>query len=394
MYNQPHWDIYSLLFYLLLAMTGGVCSYYIYHHRTESSKMSRYLYYAIWFCSWEIAATFRRIGSFIGGADSLAYIRYFNNCLLGENYQVQSHFGADLMYRYINQLVRIFTNNYHVLFFIIYAILMLSYFFTLKNFNDKRYSCIPYFIIFYIYLRGFVTFRTNLSVAMILFSLCCWKNKRNKLAVVFAILSVFFQRASILYAVIILFLYLVERKNVSIYKCILGILAMAVLGRVGQYIVANYNIPFLEHGAYRYYILYANEGSTFFDGFWKVALPQILLLILMFLFRKDIKMYEEKLSHDGKSYTFRLTKMICYFDIMTIPATFILHVWRGYEYLYIFRLIMWGALIEIISQKFEERSRRIVKIFIWCLFIGWMAFRIYNTWEDSGLMPFSFDFSS
>ena len=392
MYNQAHWDLYSLVIYVLFALLGGICIKYIF--RNSSNNRNKCFFFIIWFISWELIAVYRKIGNNIGGADSLAYIKYFEHCLRGgEIYQLQSHFGADLLFRYLNQIIRLFTNNYHFLFFVIYAILIISYYCVLKGFDNKKYSCIPYFIVFYIYLRGFVTIRTNLAVAMILFSLCSWGKNNKKRAVVFAIASIFFQKASVLYAVILVYLYLVEKKGISLFKCFLGICVMGIGGKFLQYIIANFNISFLDNGAYRYYALNANQNSSFLDGYWKIAFSQLLLILCVVILRKDIKKYEESIVNVEEAYKFRLVKLICYFDIMTVPVTFLLNIWRGYEYLYMFRLVMWGCLIQMILMKFKTSNQKVLKIIFWGCFIGWMVFRINSTWEDSALMPFSLDFT-
>ena len=81
MYNQAHWDLYSLVIYVLFALLGGICIKYIF--RNSSNNRNKCFFFIIWFISWELIAVYRKIGNNIGGADSLAYIKYFEHCLRG-----------------------------------------------------------------------------------------------------------------------------------------------------------------------------------------------------------------------------------------------------------------------------------------------------------------------
>lgn len=128
----------------------------------------------------------------------------------------------------------------------------------------------------------------------------------------------------------------------------------------------------MDNGAYRYYALNANQNSSFLDGYWKIAFSQLLLILCVVILRKDIKKYEESIVNVEEAYKFRLVKLICYFDIMTVPVTFLLNIWRGYEYLYMFRLVMWGCLIQMILMKFKTSNQKVLKIIFWgCLLDGW-----------------------
>ena len=115
-----------------------------------------------------------------------------------------------------------------------------------------------------------------------------------------------------------------------------------------------------------------------------------MLLGALIIMNKPIKNFSLKLSlAERKNIEF--IKVICYFDLMLIPATYVLGIWRGYEYLYIFRLIMWGYIIDIICSKLTEKSRMLVKTIVLMAFVGWMVFRLYNTFEQSSLMPYIFE---
>ena len=81
---------------------------------------------------------------------------------------------------------------------------------------------------------------------------------------------------------------------------------------------------------------------------------------------------------------------MCLYDVILIPVTFILNVWRGYEYFYIARLIMWGEIIAMYEGLFNYKSRRLLNICVYLVFTGWMVFRLWSIYDESWLMPYVF----
>ena len=84
--------------------------------------------------------------------------------------------------------------------------------------------------------------------------------------------------------------------------------------------------------------------------------------------------------------------MLCAYDFLMIPVNYILGIWRGYENLYIPRLIMWGILMQAISNCLTAKSKYIFRAIMLIAFMGWMVFRIEATYNSSCLMPYIFDF--
>ncbi len=95
-----------------------------------------------------------------------------------------------------------------------------------------------------------------------------------------------------------------------------------------------------------------------------------------------------RIDSDGEKIDF--IRILCTYDIILIPVTYILGVWRGYEYLYIARLMLWAEIIMLIKKRLPT-GKRMFSIMVFVVFVGWMVFRQYNTWEDSGLMPYIFE---
>lgn len=341
----------------------------------------------LWFVVWEVFAVCRLVRYPIGGADATAYARFFVNCFHPVGEWETNH--IDIMYRLLNQCVRVFTDDYHVIFFVVYAIIIISYIVFIEEFRIVEMSYIPFTILVYIYIRGFSSIRTNLGVACVLFALVAMHKKRTKTAAAFAIVSGLFQVASLLYASIILFYYLNKKKNVKTQYCVIGLFFASFVAKLGQYVIVNYQMPFLKNGAYSWYAS-TSVGRSFFDSYWKIAFPQIIMAGIYFIMYRRLQRVKQRMDADDRDKV-QFMEWVIVFDVLTIPITFVLGIWRGYEYLYIARLIMWAYLIPIIVKCFTKKSRKYVILGLFFMFVCWMIFRQYNTWEDSCLMPYIFE---
>ena len=227
-------------------------------------------------------------------------------------------------------------------------------------------------------------------MAFILFAIVSCYNEKYIESIFFAIVACFFQVGSILYAPFLLFYLLIKKyKNQRrVLICFFGLSVILLI--LAIYVILNYNISILEHGSYRYYAQ-MNMGKSFFSNYWKIALPQLLMLFPLVGLRKklvtDIALREKQ---DQRKLYF-LISLITY-DVLTIVPSFILGVWRAYEYLYIARLLMWSWVITIYYRKMSNSSsRKLLWLCSIAIFLGWMIFRQYNTWEDSCLMPYYFE---
>ena len=383
----PHWDWLSMLLYIIIGVIGAVCIQNVNKRCIlkicKLSSKSSYAY-IVWFVIWVAFATWRYIGSHIGGMDAPAYIQYFDVCLNPKGYWFADH--VDLLYRVVNKIIRIFTDDYHVLFIVLYGFILISYIVFVENFRFSHMNVAPLILIVYIYTRSFNTLRTSLGIGCVLLSYVYLRKNKNGKAIIFAIASTLFQIASLIYAGFLLFYYLYKKRNVRIEKWIAWILLAAIVGRIGQYIISNYDIPFLSHGAYRWYAVYSQAGQTFFSNYWKISFTQIILGIVMVLMWKPLKReIGSRVPEERNRLEF--LRLICIYDIILIPVTYILNIWRGYEYLYIARLLMWAELIPLISRRVSYNGRMVIKIGSVLFFIGWLIFRMYNTWEHSRLMP-------
>lgn len=385
-----YWDWTSLYIYII---TGIVC----YWSCSKVKSIELYtgrrqkvfnLEYFVWYILWLVMAVWRHIELNIGGTDAYNYMTYFEICLdPNSHHRYVTH--LDILYKLLNQTVRLITSDYHVLFFIIYTIILLSYILVINEFVVAGSSLIPVVSLIYLYLRGFNTIRTNLSVALILLSMVFLRRNHKMWAIVLAIASIFVQKASMLYAIYIIFYFIYEKKGITVKGCLIYTVLAAIVGRIAQSFLTAIHWSFLDDGAYVSYIGRSLTGS-FFDNFWKICFSQLLLGAALIVFRKGISKYISNLDEEHQK-SMNFIRLMCYFDMMTIPITYILGIWRGYEYFYILRLVMWGTIINIVCGYFDTKSKKIVKACFFVVFIIWVISRLDSSWESSSLMPYVFD---
>lgn len=385
----PQWSTATLVLYLVMGLVPIVAI------KNEDAQVAREgkhaapvaFGYVAWAIIWVIFACWRGIGQGLGGSDAPTYVSYFQVCLdsHSDNLYVQH---SDLGFALINQFLRLFTSDYHVLFIVLYGFIVFSYIYVVKTFRIKGTSLAPLIAIVFIYIRGFTSLRMNVAVAFILLSVCLLFRGRPKTAILFAIFSIFIHKASILY-VCFLFVYLYDRKKgLTLIGCFAGMAVATLAGVLVQKLFLSSSMSFFDNGSYAYYAT-NSIGSSFFDSFWKIAFGQILLLAMLAFFNKPITSFIKSLpSEDADKAGF--LKFIVLFDLATIPVTFVLGIWRGYEYLYIFRLLMWGIVVSAISVGLNRQSKWAINVITLLLFAFWIGNRWFATYADSALMPYVF----
>jgi hypothetical protein len=182
-----------------------------------------------------------------------------------------------------------------------------------------------------------------------------------------------------------------KKKKIKLWHGLLVSGLFYILARLFQRFLLTAGLPLLnliDTGAVQGYISGTLNQSIF--QFNLINLEHGLLFVVLLMFWKSIKKSISERNPDEQR-KLNLLLLICYFDFLTIPINFVLGVWRGYEVFYVPRLVMWGELIGIVRGKFARGSRWMVTVVFAILFVGWMVFRFYSIWEDSGLMPYIFE---
>lgn len=391
----PQWDIPTIIFYVILAYIGVYCikkgQYVSYpHFHRVNSKVVVNSYYVLWWLIWTLAATFRLINANgVGGTDAWTYINYFqiaNNTSFSNTDDIILKYALhyEPLWKYYTEFIRLFTDNYKVFLFITYGFIVYSYQKFIKGFEFEKVYAAPFICLFFVYLRGFNTLRTNVAAAFILLMTLALKDEKYKKAIILGICSVGMQVSSALYCLFIPFYWFYKKGVLNKYKVFLLLIVSIVIGKVTQKLLTG-NLGLLMGHSYASYASH-NIGKSFMDNFWKVAFTQILIGIMLFLFDKKIKKRIAVGNNISKSLLFLRT--VCIFDVVTIPITFVLDIWRGYEYFYVARLMMWSVITDIVLRKQLSGTRKLIIALEFVIFTAWLIFRIYSTYKGSGYVPY------
>ena len=386
-YYTLAWSKASLVLYIIM---GIICWLFCHYAKRKERKTgivrkTTSVEYWTWIITWSILAVFRYIDSSIGGTDAPSYINYFENCL------DMADDTTDFAFMWLNRIIRYFTDDYHVFFFIFYLFVIFSFIVFINEFSRCESSSIPLCILFYLYLRSFTSIRSNLAISFLLIALVALHRKKYFWTILLAILSIFSHVSAVAYVAFILFFYLYKERKMGLGKSI-AIFSLAFAAAVvAQTILKTGAFDFLRNIGSGAYLSYAQrfDPAEFFTNYSVSNLPQLALFIVMIIYRKQIDKVVENASEKDKT-RIQFVRLMCYYDFFIVPIITLLSIYRGYEYFYIARLVMWGEIIQIVKKYFNQQSRRIVSFGFMVFFIVWMYGRIEATWESSHLMPYVF----
>ena len=396
---MPHWDNLSVLFYLLLAYIGSFCLVRGVRKSTalpidisakHGGTVKFNLYFLSWLIVWSLVSSLRLInGNSLGGTDAWSYIHYFEGCNNGQLSEIIVQYSAhyEILWKYVTKAIRLLSGNYKFYLLIYHAFLILSYQYFVKAFPIDQYFFAPFILVFFVFLRGFNTFRTNASAALILLMIVCLYRGKTIKACILGICAVGFQISSAMYCLMIPFYILNKKKKLKPWLVCLFLVGFIVIGKIAQTLLVGPLGKMLGHS----YASYAsrNIGHSFFENYWKISFGQLLLAVVLFLYDKKIRKRIRVGDNTGKSL--QVIRIACIYDILTIPICFIISNWRGYENLYLARLIMWSELIYLWLKKTSPVVKKIIEIILVIGFSMWLVFRIEATWEGSGYLPYVLD---
>ena len=347
-------------------------------------------FYLAWLFLWICFVAGRVVEHHIGGEDAPNYVYFFENCLVNQNAVFsggelwEKHMG--IVYTTINKAIRLFTDNYHVFFIFIYGFIAFTYIQFLNEFSSKDICFIPIILCFFPMLLGFNTLRTTFSAAMILWALVLLYRKHTILSAILFIMSCSVHLASVVYALFFIYYQIFKNKKLSLNLVLIIAIVAYGIGKIGQNILYNSNLGFLSV-TYKWYIG-ASYNTNIFQWQPVVVAPQVLLFICIFIFKKNIFAQMNDKSIQGSALKF--IWYMCAFDLIVLPVCYIANIWRGYEYFYLARLIMWGKILQIIKSKMP---RYFWYLFGYCfvfVFIAWFVFRINGNYKDASLLPYYF----
>lgn len=381
---RPYWDDLSMFLYLIMGIVSMLSLRFALSNREKNDSRAK-VYLSIGIIIWTVFASFRLVTTNIGGSDAITYIGYFDKCLSGaEVFPYSDH--MDWLMGIVIKSIRLITSSHYIFFLIIYGFMAWSYYYFCYKYAPKKSSCVPYFLLFYLYLRSFNTIRSNFCISIILLGLIALLRMKKYKAFLITFSSVLIHKSGLIFAMVLPFLKIFEKRKLKIPFIIIFIVISSV---IATFLQAYFLIIFADvdlGGAYQSYASGSLEGGGFFDNAWKIAFEQMALGVMMFLKIKRLRKRWSTFDETDKK-KIDIIFLVCVFDFMLIPVNYIMSIWRGYEFFYAPRLIMWGELIAVSSKK----KSLIPRILYLAIFIAWMVFRVEHTYEDSCLMPYIFE---
>lgn len=379
----PHWSFQTLVFYLLLGIFPLLSIRYNHGTLTKFG-----LFDSLWLVIWTIAPTFRVIQrTGVGGRDAYGYIKYFEVCNNEYVNSAYSHTADDWGFKLINQLLNGICGDYHFFLLVVYAFEVFCFIRFFKVFCTREANVLPFFLTPFLFVRSFSTIRSNLAIAFFLMAMVLLAKRKNIWAIGVAVFSVLIHKMLIVYVpFIFLFFWF---KNIRLSRKVIfasfGVSAGLVV--VLKQVILRYVHSLNFDGAYASYI----GKSVSFLQTWGIAFEQLVLGAAVVAVLGKLYDYcnddEEEDNHINK-----LLLLGCIYDVLLVPICGAMGIWRGYEVMYLPRIVMWSIIISICQQYMSEGIKSITNVFLFVVLAVWLIFRYYATWKSSGLMPFIFEF--
>lgn len=376
--QNTYFDIFSLLLYVSIGVLGAVLIKKANINRARFVPFIRsgeFLFYVCFVCLFVGLAVCRQVGNNIGGIDALSYINIFENSLKQDGrFETQEQ-----LFLILNKAIRYVTDDYKFYFLICYSIIAFSYIFFIRNFIPEDISYSPFILLIFPFLKSFNTLRSSLAVALFLIALVFLKKKKTRFSFIIILATFFVHRMSALFILFIPF-YLIYKKTFTqlsgsrlyLFFAINILAGYACAKLIQQYVLAIQLVSSTDS-----YYLSTSIGVNIFER-WPMMFPYILLFIAYVFGYKKL----------DDNNTTNLLKLLCAFDIIIMPVSLVLGMWRANEYLYVARLTMWGLLLYQYAKIFAAPSRKIFEVVVLLAFISWLVFRLCSEGEEIGVMPY------
>lgn len=338
------------------------------------------------FIVWVIIGVFRLVDGYHGGTDTPGYILGFENAF-NPNYYSK----GDIAFQFLKMAVRYISSDYHVFFFVIYGIWMTVYLLFIKTFTILRASTIPLVLLPYLFYVGFSSMRSSMASVWLLLSIIFVFKNKYSYALIFSIISCLTHVSMMMYAPVIVFYSCFKKLDIKIYHIFVGLFLFCLLGVFVQNMFLIGSFAFLQDsgsGAYEAYVN-KNVGKDIMDTY-VIYLPSISISMVIIFLWKSLNEYMN-LCGEFEKTIIKALLLICLFDSFMAPIASILGVYRGYQYLMLPRLLMWGIIIDIIRRKYYMISPAFINICFTLFFIAWIWSRFHAMYESSQLMPYVLD---
>lgn len=386
----PKYDNQSFCIFLVMGFCFMFCAWKIkestlcYFSAQEKQKL--YIFAII--VLWTIWASLRYINIYgVGGMDAITYAIYFQDCFKNTGSLYHEH--LDFGFQCIFKAVRLITSDYHVLFVLLYSFITASYVFFVKEFSPQETNYAPFILVMHFYVLTFNTLRSAFGISVILYSFVLLNKQYTKSALLLAFSTVLIHKACVIYAMALPFYLFFSKKQITLKHIIILIAFTSIVGVALRDVFISYALSTDLNGAYASYAS-RSIGNSFFDGAWKQAIEQILLLVCVAFSYKKINQHISELP-EAQRKAMQLVFLVCIFDFLLIPVNYYIGNWRASQFLGLVRVVMWGQIVYIWLRQTSSEFRYKTSIIVCAVFMLRIYLSFQNSAVDAGLMPYYFE---
>lgn len=339
---------------------------------------------------WTFFATFRLVEMGAGGKDAAAYKMFFEDCLNPIYTDWMEHVAGDYGYLWLNKIVRTISNDYRVLFAVVYGLIAWAFLSFINFYMPRQISYAPFILAIFPYWIGFNTLRSTFAAAILLMAMIAVGEKKWVKAIVIAVFAASMHKMIALYALCIIFCWAFKNRDLKVHHVILMIVLSSAVAKIFQPWFIQYTEEVDLSGAYGAYARTSLE-TDFMDNFWKIAFEQMVLGAAMVVYYKRTQRLLADEEDDEYRWKMHAVWLMCAFDMIMIPVSYIMGIWRAYEVFYMPRIVMWAWLIGMVGEHKYPRYKLLLDNGALLLMLAWLIFRFYRIYPEAALMPYIFD---
>lgn len=392
MNSGAYWSNESMVFYIILGLYAIWTVQHVKFLEIKTNNKNNIFFnrYILLFTIFlTIFYAFRLVNQYVGGADAPSYIFFFEECNNPTYADHEWFLHNDFLFRYFTKFLRLFSDDYHFYFIIIGGFNIYICILFLLEFCNKKSNYIPCLLLVFLYWRSMSSIRSNTASAVFMLSIILLHRQYIKTAIILGISSFFFHKMAGIYVLFFPFYYVFTNFKMNRSRFFVLLFAVISLGTFIQTSFLDYakDFDFGEH--YSSYVI-RSADTSFWDNTWKIAFEQMLLGVFILFNYRNIQ-NQIRFLNKIDSGRLRMIWLLCIFDMMTIPVNSILGSWRGYEFLYMARIVMWCEILYLANKTQAKSFVPVLNTFFLVAFVAWMVFRFYSMWETSNLMPYIFE---
>jgi len=359
-----------VLYYLVAIFVVALCK----KGAKINEKNNKQKWNALYVCATLILILLATVRTKAVGTDTKYYVNEFVS-FSGFSFDWSELFSfheTEPAFQVLYAVLRTFTKDYHVLFFVIYSFVSFAYIYYIKNTYDAKdsYSFLPLFVFFFV--SNMSGMRSAIGGAFLLISYVYLQKEKYKTATVLTLIGFLFHYSMIynLYVIFAVFFfkndYIKKRRWIWVLFTAISLIAS-------------------------YFGIYALKGlfaETKYDYYASVDVGDLSVLGSLFfvLFGIVAIVYYKKLMAKNQSRTCT-SLLISLSFLITYPAIFILGAYRIPNYYAMPRLYVWSQASQLHSRVYRSVGDKLIfKIVLHVLLVIYLLFRFTRSSLDGGFI--------